>query len=301
MVAERARPFAAAPSTQTLLHLRDGVNVGNWRDSEVGLGFGRIPFDVNVALVPAALESASRLWQSPHLGHDVEASREASELSVAWGVAHTYFEVTIPAQEAREMAAAYARQAGIDPDRPLQSLQGDVAFPALALDHAGVPVPVMHTDDSFVLLYTSPDPHYLDGVAERLIRPFPAGLFTPVGYVVANPAFCRDEAIARLFTNGNYHGTVIWSFQHAMLAMGLERQLNRADLPPSTRASLAAAHAALSDVLKTVEPWKTSELWSFVVENGYFELVPFGASAIHDEESNAIQLWSVASLRAPRV
>lgn len=31
--------------------------VGNWRDSDTGLGLGRIPFDVNTALMPACLRS----------------------------------------------------------------------------------------------------------------------------------------------------------------------------------------------------------------------------------------------------
>lgn len=54
----------ASPGGQTranLIHLKEGKETGNWRDSIYGLGGGRIPFDVNVALAPAALKSIASL------------------------------------------------------------------------------------------------------------------------------------------------------------------------------------------------------------------------------------------------
>ncbi len=77
----------------------------------------------------------------------------------------------------------------------------------------------------------------LEEAAARVVRPFPAGLRTPAGLVVANPAFCADRALRERFTPAHYHGTVVWSWQHApRFAAGLRRQLGRADLPPRTRA-----------------------------------------------------------------
>jgi hypothetical protein len=58
-VMRRAAPFAAAPSHRTLVALRDEMHVGQWRDSVEGLGMGRIPYDVNAVLVPAALRAAA--------------------------------------------------------------------------------------------------------------------------------------------------------------------------------------------------------------------------------------------------
>jgi len=38
--------------------------VGEWRDSEDGIGRGRYPYDVDAVLVPAALEAAVQLNDS---------------------------------------------------------------------------------------------------------------------------------------------------------------------------------------------------------------------------------------------
>lgn len=43
----RAQAFADNPVYSNLLGLREGVPVGNWRDSNEGLGYGNYPFDVN--------------------------------------------------------------------------------------------------------------------------------------------------------------------------------------------------------------------------------------------------------------
>src|SRR5262249_5724588 len=58
-----AAPYAADPSWQHLIAIPQGARVGEWRDSHEGLGFGRTPFDVNAALVPAALEAAASLFR----------------------------------------------------------------------------------------------------------------------------------------------------------------------------------------------------------------------------------------------
>ena len=44
-------------AVQSLIKLGEKEMTGNWRDSDWGLGFGKIPMDVNVALVPAALRA----------------------------------------------------------------------------------------------------------------------------------------------------------------------------------------------------------------------------------------------------
>ena len=60
-VVERAAAFAADPRATNLVGIKPGRMTGNWRDSEQGLGRGRYPYDVNAALVPAALDAAARL------------------------------------------------------------------------------------------------------------------------------------------------------------------------------------------------------------------------------------------------
>ena len=53
--------FAQNQSTANLIHLKSSEIVGEWRDSTYGLGGGRIPFDANTALVPAALRAIGQL------------------------------------------------------------------------------------------------------------------------------------------------------------------------------------------------------------------------------------------------
>ena len=66
-------------------------------------------------------------------------------------------------------------------------------------------MPVMNTDDGFILLFNNPSDAFLREAAGRIIRPFPAGLRTEVGLVVANTAldtFGRLVYAARRATDG---------------------------------------------------------------------------------------------------
>jgi hypothetical protein len=296
LVLRLAAPFAEAPVARSLIALREGHAAGNWRDSDEGLGGGRIPFDVNAAMVPAALSAAARLYASGLLGDPPPGADRVRALAVAYRRAFDLFRVQVPADEAHRRVAAYADAMGIDPAPALASIQGDIAFPALSLDTEGTPIPVMHSDDGFVLLFTDPPPSYVEEAAARIVRPFPAGLRTPAGLVVANPVFCKERALRDLFTPAHYHGTVIWSWQHALYAAGVRRQLRRADLPLRTRAALALAKGVLGEVLRTSKAWRTSELWSVWARAGKLERVPFGALGAHHDESNAAQLWSTVVL-----
>jgi hypothetical protein len=56
-----AAPFAENPIKENLIHLKEGEQVGEWRDSNNGLGGGRIPYDVNAALIPASLRAIAAL------------------------------------------------------------------------------------------------------------------------------------------------------------------------------------------------------------------------------------------------
>ncbi len=99
---------------------------------------------------------------------------------------------------------------------------------------------MIHSDFGFELLFGRPEPAELEAAVTALMRPFPAGLLTPVGVVVANPVYAAP-AIQGKLTRSAYHGTVIWSWQQAVLAAGLRRQLQRQDLPSRSR-SICARH-----------------------------------------------------------
>lgn len=309
LVVRLATPFAESRRATDLVALREGAAVGMWRDSadcasraneyrcNEGLGNGRIPFAINVGLVPAALRAAERLYDSSLLGPpDPAAAARVRGVRQAWTGVGDFFRVEVPAEAATARLQAYAREQKLDPTAALASVRGPVAFSAIALRSTGEPVPVMHTDDGFTMLFDDPSPGYLEQVAANLLRPFPAGLTTPVGVLVANPAYVTDPAIRAKFTRGHYHGTVVWSWQQALLAAGLERQLARRELPPTTLRTLRDAQAALWKAIRATDAMRLSELWTFSVEGDGFRVVPFGQGGGDVTESNAAQLWSTVYL-----
>ncbi|MDI1428834.1 hypothetical protein [Polyangium sorediatum] len=301
LVLARAAPYAAHPGPGTLVALKPGLRVGNWRDSEQGLGGGLIPFDVNVALVPAALRAAARLFASDLLGPDPAAADEARAYADAWKGVERHFRVEIPTATARARVNEYAVSVGLDGAAAVASIDTPVRFFALALDAAGQPIPVMHSDTAFVLLFDEPSPEVLTLVAHELLRPFPAGLHTDVGMLVANPAYAGDAALAAMFTRADYHGTVVWSWQQAAMAAGLSRQLARKDLPAATREALVLAERVLWEGIEATHARRAEELWSWEPAGGKAVLLPFGQARGHVDESNALQLWSTVylALRPP--
>lgn len=54
-------PFAENQVETNFIQLKENEQAGNWRDSNPSLGGGRIPYDVNTALVPAGLRAIAAL------------------------------------------------------------------------------------------------------------------------------------------------------------------------------------------------------------------------------------------------
>jgi hypothetical protein len=307
LVLQNAAAFAAQPATMHLIGLKPGFSVGDWRDSESGLGGGHYPYDVNAVLVPAALEAASELNDSGLLSPYLTAAdrplfRGALQMAEVWRAkAPALFEVVIPHAAAISAIEAYAASQNIPAQPGVAALGRDaLRFPAIALDTAGVPIPVMHSDAGFALLFEEPDVERLDRAVTVLMRPFPAGLMTGAGMLVANPAFCPPALQAR-FSRNAYHGTVVWSWQQALLAAGLARQLQRLDLPPPVRARLRTGQKVLWSAIEATQGISNFELWSWSFASGHYRVAPFGAAAADVDESDAAQLWSTAYLavRAP--
>jgi len=300
LVVQLSAAYADDPRTENLIALREGEPTGEWRDSTTGLGGGRIPYNVSGVLVPAALRSAARLLDSPALGEDRDAAQRARSQADIWDGAADRFLVSVSARDARERIRERCVEAGLSPKLALKAVRGPVSFPALALDGAGDPLPVMHSDDGFDLLFGDPPEERLKGAAERILRPFPAGLRTDVGIVVANASYAEDPELRALFTPDHYHGEVVWSWQQALLAAGLRRQLQRDDLSRDVRAALQAAETALWEVIDGTGEQRRAELWSWRVEDGRMVMVPFGQGGTHLSESNAIQLWSTVYIGVSR-
>jgi hypothetical protein len=301
-VLKKATPFATAPSTKTLIAINDGFMAGQWRDSDEGLGRGRYAYDVNAALVPAALDAADQLLRAglldPYLtAEDRVSFANAGMMAKVWhDRAAPFFHIQFTPEEARQRIEAYAASVGV-PSQPAINAIGNspLVYHAISLDAAGKPVPIVHSDEGFVLLFGQPTPVDLDAYVGALMRPFPAGLMTDIGLLTANPVFVEKEAQSR-FMSSAYHGAGVWSWQQALFAAGLERQLTRRDLPKDVRGRLVVAQASLWRVIRATRALQSSELWSWKYEDGRYQIVPFGAGRNDVDESNAAQLWSTVYL-----
>jgi hypothetical protein len=297
-----AAAFARDPARANLVTLKPGYSVGEWRDSGHGLGGGRYPYDVNAVLVPAAVAAAAELGDSgllaPYLGkRDRALFAGAAHLAEVWRTrAPPLFDVTIPSEAAAAAVFSYATAEKVAALPAIAALGADeLRFHALALDASGAPIPVLHSDEGFALLFADLDPEALDRAVTALMRPFPAGLMTEVGLLVANPAFCPDALQAQLNRNA-YHGTVVWSWQQALFAAGLARQLGRTDLPGTVRDHLRAAQRTLWTAIEATRSISNSELWSWSFSDRHYHVAAFGAAAADADEANAAQLWSTVYL-----
>lgn len=302
-VLREAAPFAREPSFAHLLALKAGMAVGQWRDSEDGLGGGRYPYDVNAVLMPAALRAIQALERSgllaPYLtAEDRAAFADLPRLIAVWQQqVRPLFLVGLTDREARAGIIAHAAARGVPAGPALHALaaEGGMRFYALALDAQGRPVPVQHSDVGFALLFDDPPPDELILIADTLGRPFPAGLLTPAGLLVANAAWAPAPMAAR-FGPGAYHGEVVWSWQQALAAAGFARQLARPDLPAAIRHRLGQAQACLWQAIRAGTDMRGSELWSWRYGDGHYRIAPFGTGGADADEANAAQLWSTVYL-----
>ncbi|KAI0329281.1 hypothetical protein GY45DRAFT_1416531 [Cubamyces sp. BRFM 1775] len=235
---QRATPFAQSPVFSNLIGLRPGQPVGNWRDSNEGLGFGFYPFDVNSALVPASLCATQALLEAGVLGFTGLEAGEVGRVAGVWEEkAAGLFEVAVGAEEAERRLENFVRAANLSESLlsagtngsitagTNASSSGNVSFYALSLMQDGTPVEVLNSDMGFNLVYgANVSREFLQHVVDAL-QPYPRGLLTDVGMVVANPAYDSNTTMIDVLNRAAYHGTVVWSFQQGLMAGGLARQL----------------------------------------------------------------------------
>lgn len=324
-----AAPFAA-PGKQTtanLFHLKEGQIVGQWRDSTYGLGGGRIPYDVNTALVPAALRSIAALarYNASIFASHPHWATLANKYAQVWEDSTlSFFEVNVPSSVAARRLESFTKNStfyhGPSHSNYTASTR-NVTFHALALNGYSKlqTVDVMNTDDCFrhFLLNTTNQKQlssFLNQTALNILRPFPAGLRTSVGLVVANPALSAEPVLVQNFTNAAYHGTVVWSWQLAMMARGLELQLDRC-VTGSTKPNFCNDTAVHTNVLNAYNTlWGdieknsaqlSTEVWSWVYKNNDFQVTPLGVlpsppGVGAQTESDIRQLWSLTFLAVKR-
>jgi hypothetical protein len=315
-------PFAAAENQtiDNLIHLKDGQIVGEWRDSTYGIGGGRIPFDVNTALVPAALHSIASLSRSGYFPTHSTWATDADIYAKTWEDSTLqFFEVDIPVSDAMELLSSYVGASGFEGPDQHETLDSDIVFHALSLEGNNnlSKVEVMNTDDCFrhFLLNTTNQTQltrFLNSTANNVRRPFPAGLMTNVSILVANPAYGNDSVYAANWTNNAYHGTVVWSWQLSMMAKGLELQLSRcgsSDVPEFCNdtvvyGNVKTAYNLLWDSIEANKEHLSTEVWSWTYRAGTFEYIDLGAlpppEGQSPTESDIVQLWSLTFLAVVR-
>jgi glycogen debranching enzyme len=230
-------PFAndGGQKKENFIKLKEGQPVGQWRDSNNGIGGGRIPYDVNTALAPAALRAIAELSKSNLFPDRASWGTDAEKFASVWeDKTLAFFQVTVEKEKAISDVQSYVSQSNFSGPANTENITADVTFYGLALDGSNDQsiVRVLNTDDCFrhFLLNTTDQRQlssFLDQTAEHILQPFPVGLSTDVGLFVANPAYGENSAYVSDFKNTDYHGTVVWGWQLAMMAAGLGRQLGR--------------------------------------------------------------------------
>lgn len=303
-----------------LIHLKPNEIVGEWRDSTYGLGGGKIPFDVNAALVPAALRSIAKLATAGILDFNTTLVDEYAQV---WEDSTLeFFEISIPVETARQRVEKYTSSSETEGLVSQSStIDSDVVFYGLALDGNNdlSNVAVMNTDTCFHLFMLNTTNQtqltsFVNATANSIRRRFPAGLMTDVGMLVANPAYGENPIYAANWTTNAYHGTVVWSWQLAMMAKGLELQLSRcsSDAAPdfcgdkSVHGNVKTAYNALWDVIDANADNLSTEVWSWTYDaaNDKFDYIDLGGlpppAGVSPTESNIVQLWSLTFLAVKR-
>ncbi|RPD61023.1 hypothetical protein L226DRAFT_612754 [Lentinus tigrinus ALCF2SS1-7] len=323
---ERATPFSQSPNISNLIGLRPGQPVGNWRDSNEGIGFGFYPFDVNTALVPASLRATQALVTAGLLNFSRLDASQIGEVASVWEAqAPALFDVTVNGTEAEARLQNFVRAANLSSallegsgNSSAGSESGGVSFYALSLMEDGTPVEVLNSDTSFNLVYgANVSREFLQHVVDAL-QPYPRGLLTNIGMVVANPAYDSNTTNIDILDRAAYHGTVVWSFQQGLMASGLARQLgfcsrdNTTTVDTNPTPSPAPSWCSDADFVQSLRDAQTrlwtsiqgakseiySEVWSYAFDNSTntFSVVDLASLSPSGTESDAIQLWSYGFL-----
>ena len=186
-------------------------------------------------------------------------------------------------EEAKSRLHTYIDRSSFGGPSQESAIDSDMVLHPLALDgnDSLEQVQIMNTDDCFrlFLIDSTDGPQltaFLNQSASNVLRTFPAGLLTPIGLVMANPASGKESVYAENFTMSAYHGTVVWSWQQAMMAKGLKVQLDRCnsakppDICEEDAVYMAAfrAYNALWDVIEANESILSGEVWSWLYEDG---------------------------------
>ena len=133
-------------------------------------------------------------------------------------------------------------------------------FFSIGLYDEGSKALLMHSDEMAHLFFENPEPRYLKIILDRS-KPFPYGLVTNVGMLIATAAFLPEDPHQSSSPESS-HGEDIWSFQQGLAALGLTIQEDRGDLPLSLAQQIAKSKDIMKDVLTKTNAYVGMEFWT---------------------------------------
>ena len=289
LIRSQTAPFVEKPNWQNLLRFKAGETTGDWRDSDEGNGRGKRTFNVNAIFVPGALKAMTEIYsdsQSP-LYNQARAAETHHAFQVWNTEAQKLFRIRVQPNKLVDAARKMYVAKGKDPATLPPAPKAAIEFFALSIKDNGQKVPIMHSDDSLMMLFGEPSADYLATVSQRMSLPYPYGLRTPVGIVIAN-AVMDTTAAQKRFSEDKYHGAVIWTMQEDIMQLGIKRQISRTDLSPRLKSTLQNIEVDI-ERLKVARNFPgAAEILMVVEKNGNYSVVPFQGDAI----GNSNQLWS---------
>jgi hypothetical protein len=330
--------------------IRKNEQVGDWRDSNIGLGGGIQPGSVNVDLVANSLKSIDGMIKSGIMGlsslkeiaekenlpvlQDILKSyspdlksRKMETMIGTWEKAKDAYKIKLTADDVKERVKNYLDEYPLDNEEKSMllateiekgcsvkdfvdggkvpaTLRDGLSFSALSLDKNGRKVEVMNSDSSFRLMTGEPSPGEIRDILKTVTLPYPIGLKNDLGIFVANPIYSKDRQLWKAMDKDGYHGTVVWSWQVALMEKGLMKQIERFSKESGRRDPEAQELVRkMKDALRSIHQTQGNvgdmvnfELWTYKVDNGKMKPQHYGQNASSETESNAIQLWSTVGL-----
>lgn len=341
-VLKEAEKYTESGNPGDLIRIGHDEHVGDWRDSNSGLGWGVYPGSVNVDFVADSLEAVqdivnSGIYSKGELLRMTGKNNELIQKAIdspgifeknikAWRKAKEHYKVEMSPEQVRGKLKDYLEnhpllseekdfflKTKIDGETSVkdfvygnkvpENLKDGLSFYALSLDKQGKPVEVMNSDAGFRLFNGNPSPGEIRGILKTIDLPYPLGLAGSSGIFVANPVFASDKSLRKTLDRNGYHGTIVWSWQMALMEKGLMKQIKRFRGKAGNEPLVRVMFKSLSNLRKmkrNAGNFVNSELWTHKIENGQMKPMAYGTEASSETESNPVQLWSTVELATMR-
>jgi len=280
------------------IKLKKDSLVGDWRDSEAGLGFGLYPFSVNIGFSKKSLDCIHYikkfLIKNNICKNNDFINFNMTNFNKKYKKLYSKFKVKLNRSEIQDSLTQYfdfLSHKNIHFQHTIENLPDNINFFALSLDKNLQPLKILHTDIVFLIEQLPLNSNELTCLLDHIFLEFPYGLYTDIGFIIANPAYTNSTSYFSMFDDFRYHGTVIWGFQNNyIISTILQKIANTMLLTSDKRKKITKIFKNQIDILlKSAE-----ELWSFEYKNNKYIFKNFYG----ETDSNSVQLWSCTFLGA---